>query len=122
VETALRVLSQFRESEIEQLHTALRQHDVRWFQVAVRDSAAVSPIEGVSDLDGVFQRLIHRQRSSRNPIRERLAFEILHNEVCRPLVTTDIVKRAYMGMIQCRNRLCFPLESRLQFRVVRELF
>ena len=56
------------------------QHDVARLQVAMQDAGAVRLVEGAGDLGRVAQRLAERQRPARQPRRQRLAVEVLHDE------------------------------------------
>ena len=114
--------AQLREAEVEQLGAALRQHDVRGLQIAMRDPRAVRLVERVGDLDRDLQRLVERQRTVRSceARRERLALEILHHEIARALVFADVMDRADVRMIQRRNRACFAFEPRAQVGIGRQ--
>jgi hypothetical protein len=67
-----------RESEIEDLHPALREQDVAGLQVAVDDAFFVRGIERVQDLLGQLERPSERHGSAQS-----LALNVLHDEVVR---------------------------------------
>lgn len=54
-------------------------------------------------------------------VRERLALEQLHHEVCDAVVLTDVGHIDYVRMTDARGRLALPEETRPQFLVVRHL-
>ena len=83
-----------RETEIENLHAALGEQDVAGLQVAVDDAFLVRGVERVQDLLGQCERLSERHRSV-----QRLAFDVLHDEV----VGADVVKRTDMRMVHRRD-------------------
>ena len=59
------------------------------------------------DLDGVADR----QRPARHASRERLAFEILHDEVVEIVLVTDVIDPADVRMLETRDRLRLAIES-----------
>jgi hypothetical protein len=44
-------------------------------------------------------------------IRQALTFEKFHDKIVNAVVVTDIIQRAYVGVIQTRNGFCFTLKS-----------
>ena len=52
----------FRQSKVEQLDAALRQHDVSGLQIAMDDALAMGFVERVADLGRVAEHLIDRER------------------------------------------------------------
>ena len=94
------------------------QHDVARLQIAMDDAGAVRAVERVADLDGDRQRVVDRKpRRPAQPVGERLAFEILHDEVVELAVAADVVDRADVRMVQRRDRARFLLEALPRFRV-----
>ena len=63
------------------------------------------------DLDGCRQRLLDRERPLLDPVRERLAVEMLHDDEHRAGVLADVMQRADVGMRQARNRFRLALEA-----------
>ena len=57
------------------------------------------------------QRLLDRERPLLDPVRERLAVEMLHDDEHRAGVLADVMQRADVGMRQARNRLRLALEA-----------
>jgi hypothetical protein len=99
------------EAEVEQLHAGLRQHDVSGLQVPVHDALPVRLVERVGDLRAVAQGLLERQRTLGEALRERVAFEKLHDEVVHVSVPSDVVDRADVGMRELRDRLGLAVET-----------
>ena len=64
------------------------------------DVRAVCVGERVRDLDAEPEDLGCRQRSPRQAIVERLAFEILHDDERLAVVVADVVERADMRVAQ----------------------
>ncbi len=55
------------------------------------------------------------------PLRERLAFQILHHEEINPVLVAGVVERADVGMVQTGDGFCFALEALAQFRAASEM-
>jgi transcription elongation factor GreB len=77
-------------------------------------------VQRTRDVDADAERIGDRQGSPRQPVRERLALEVLHDEEIdftlarRSSVGTkaaDVVQGADVGVIECGNGLCFAIES-----------
>ena len=82
-----------------------RQHDVARLQVAMDDPRAVRLVERVRDLNRERQGLVERHRAfPSQPVRERLAFEILHHQEVDAILVADVVQRADVRMIQRGDR------------------
>ena len=105
------------EPEVEQLGAALGQHDVAGLQVAVDDAGAMRLVERRRDLDRDLQRLVERQRALRQPVGQRLAFEVLHDEKRRALLLADVVERADVRMRELAIGAAFAVEPFAELRV-----
>src|SRR5215472_8433491 len=103
----------FRQPEVQQFCTAGGQHNVPRLQVPVHNPCAMRLIQRIRDLCSVLQHLLQRQRPLLQPLRQRLSFHTLHHQVIHAILTTHIMQRANVRMIQSRNRLGFSLESLL---------
>src|SRR5262249_36548646 len=79
-------------------------------QVPVHDSLAVGLVQSVRDLDPVAQRLLERRRALDQSLRQRLPFQILHDQVLDAVLVADVVERADVRVRELRDRLRFPLE------------
>ncbi len=74
--SGLRRTECLRQAEVEDLDdTGRRDLDVGRLEIAVHDAFLMRRLERVGDLSRVLERLGHRDRSPRDPLRERLAFD-----------------------------------------------
>jgi hypothetical protein len=64
----------------------------------MHDALPVRLVQSIGDLDAIAQRLLERQRTPCQPLRERLAFEVLHDEVLGLAFPAHVVKRADVRM------------------------
>jgi len=87
----------------------------------MRDALAVRFLERVGDRDSDFQRFVERERPAPDPIRERLAFQVLHHEEVDVALLADVVQRADVRVIQRGDRLRFALEPVAPLRIVGEM-
>ena len=111
-----------REAEVEKLRAAGREHDVRGFQVAVDDPRLMGLVQRIGNLDRMPQRALQRQRTFRERRRERLAIEVLHDEIGDAVLLADVVQRADMRVIELRNRPCLAVEPVTKLRIGRQRF
>ncbi len=110
------------EAEVEELRSGLRQHDVPRLQISMDDAGTMGFVERVCDLHGVPQREVEGKCASAESIRERLAFQIPHDQEVDAIVMTDVMERADVRMIEVRDGARFALEPLAERRVGRELF
>ena len=75
------------------------------------DSAAMSDGEAVTDFNAVTQNLRERHGTFGQALGERLAFEILHDEVADAVLRAHIVEVADVGMTQGRDGAGFAIET-----------
>ena len=87
----------------------------------MRNSLAVRLVQRAGNLDRKPQRLIQRQRSLLQPLAQRLAIEVFHDEKIRVLLTADIVEHADVGMIHAGHGARFAFKPLAQFGVAREV-
>src|SRR5262245_29991016 len=86
----------------------------------MNNARMVCRAEGGSDLNGVCERLIERQKTLLQPVGQRLALEELHDEKRRAAFLTDLVRRADVRMLELRERTGFAVEALSEVRVERE--
>ena len=115
------LLLQFREAEVEQLGATLGQHDVAGFQIAMRDALAVRLLQGVGDRNRHLQPFVERQRPTREPRRQRVAFQILHDQEVGLAFPSDVKERADVRMVQPGDGLRLAFEPMLSFGIVRQV-
>src|SRR5688572_28294617 len=77
----------------------------------MNDPLTMGMIERVGHLDGVIQHLTQWKRSSRQPLRDRLAIEIFHDKVRKAVLVSHIVDDTNVRVVEGRNRLRLPLET-----------
>ena len=118
--TEIRVPAQFREPEIEQLHAARREHDVRGLQIPVHDAVAMRVVERAGDLHRIRKCLVHRHSPGRQSGGECFAAEILHHEEIDLVLTPDVVQRADVWVGECGHRPGFAREPRAHRRIYRD--
>ena len=85
------------------------------------DASAVRAGERITNLDRQRERFVDREpRRSMQPVRERLAFEILENQVVELPVPADVVDGTDVRIVQRGNHTRFVLEALPRFRIIRE--
>ncbi len=122
VGAALPRVENLRESQVEDLHPALRRDlDVGGLQVAVNDAALVRGLQRLRDLPADSQRVDERHGAVRDPLRERFARHQLHHDELGAVRFLEPVDRGDAGMVESREHARLPLEPRQSRRVAREL-
>jgi hypothetical protein len=76
--------------------------------------------ERSSDFDGKGQRCVERQRPPLQTLGQAFAFQILQDKEIDSILSSDIVKRADVRMIQAGNSPRLSLQPLPQLRVSRE--
>ena len=72
---------ELREAEVEHLHDAVRRDlDVRGLQIAMDDALLMRGFERLADLARDRQRFLERNRTTRDPIGERVALDQFEDE------------------------------------------
>ena len=84
------------------------------------DAALVRGVQGLRDLTRDRERVSERQRTLRDPFRQRLALDELEHQCGAAIDVLEAVDRADVGMIQRRQHPRFALEAREAFRIARE--
>ncbi len=102
---------QLREPEVEELHARRREHDVARFDIPVHDAMPVGERDCVGERGRVPQRVGHRQRALQQPIGQRFALEILHDEELHVFLEPHVVERADVRMVQRGDRAHLALEA-----------
>src|SRR5439155_5017087 len=87
-----------REPEVEDLHAAARDEDVRRLDVAVDDTARVHGLERVEYRDGDLRRLARRHRAARDAVGEGFAVDELHRDEQLAAGFADLVEMADGGV------------------------
>ena len=113
--------SQLGETEVQHLHTAIgAELDVGRLQVPVNDAAVVGGFKRLRNLARDRQRLVKGHRSLLDAIRERGAFDELHDE--RPGRTSllEAVDLGDVRMVERCEQLGLALEPRQPLRIAGE--
>ena len=109
---------QLGQAKIQQLRAGFREHNVSGLQIAVSHTLTVRLVKRVRDLDSISEPFFQRQRPLLETFGECLAFEKLHHHEIGFVLVPDVVKRAYVGMIQAGNNPSFALETLAPLRVI----
>src|ERR1700722_2605475 len=99
---------------------ALRDKNIRRFDVTVDDSLRVRRIQRVCNLNPQVQRLIDWHWLAGNAAPQVLTVEELHGNEVVTVVLVDFVDDANVWMVQGGGCLCFTLEAAQSLRVRRE--
>ena len=75
------------------------------------DAGAVRLVEGEADLRAEAQRLIDRQRSLREPVRQALSLDQLHGDKAYAAGILEPVNRRDVHVVEGSKKLCFALEA-----------
>ena len=105
------------ETKIHELGTALGEHDVAGFQVAVNNAGAMRFDQRVGHLGCDFQDFVGRERLAGKAGVEGLALQILHDEEVDVALRTDVIKDTNIGMLQTGNGFGFALKAGAEFRI-----
>ena len=107
------------QTEVEHLDGAVRRHlDICGLQIAVNDAALVGGIEGIGDLTRDVHRLFHRHGASRQPIRECVALDELHDQRVRRGRFLEAVDVRDVRVIQRGEHLSLAAEAREAIGIV----
>jgi hypothetical protein len=87
------------------------------------DAGAVRAVERIGDLDGDLERVAERQtrtaglRRPRESVGQRLAIQVLHDEIRGAPVVADVVERTNVRMRELRDRARLTIESLTKARI-----
>ena len=115
----LRRLQFARESEVEELHAKTGEENVRRFQIAMNEAAAVQRVERGQDGQRDANRFRERNGAAPEPFGERLAVEQLHDEKRRSVGVADVEELADVRMRQTGRGARFAHEAFANRRVAR---
>ena len=91
------------------------------FKIAVNDPASMCLVERAGDFNAVLQDLIEWQGADAQAVLERLAIEVLHDQIVEPVLTPDVVEHADMRVAETGNGARFPFEPLPAGRIVRDV-
>jgi hypothetical protein len=78
------------------------------------DSLGMRGLQRARDLDGILQQLGNRQSALFEPLRQRLAFQKLHDEIIDLALATDVMQRADVRMVERRDGFGLALQALAQ--------
>ena len=87
----------------------------------MHDALAMGLFQSVRDLDPVAERFLEWQGALLQSVGEGLPFEVLHHQEVHALLSSDVVKRADVRMVQTGDRARFTLEALSHGDVVGEM-
>ena len=85
----------------------------------MNDAVTMGAIERIGDFDGRSQQEVRGERPALEPLRERLALEILHHQKVDLVVTADVVQGTDVRVIELRDCSGFLFEPAASIRVLR---
>jgi hypothetical protein len=97
---------------------ARRNHDVGGLQIAVCHALTVRLVERVGDLRRQLERLADRQRAALQPVGERFALQVFHDQKVGLVFAADVVEHADVRVVQRRDRPRLALEALSHFGVI----
>src|SRR6185295_20301135 len=103
----LLILLELTEAEIDDLDAGTGEQNVARFEVAMDDTPMVRVGERRRNFDGVTDELGKRNRSLRDPRRERPALEKLHHQEVDAGIVSDVVDGADPRMIELGDETPF---------------
>lgn len=77
--------------------------------------------QAIADVDGTLQELRQRKRSFFETIGQRLASQVLHDDVADVVLRADVIKRTDVGVTQRRDGARFTIETLFRFRILRDV-
>ena len=83
----------------------------------MHDARGVRGRQRLADLPGVPDGPVDRQPALRQPLGQRLAFEVLHHQEIDAVVVADVEQRADVGMAERRDGPGFAREALLRLGV-----
>src|SRR5271169_4242455 len=96
---------------------ALGDENVGGLDVAVDDSFAVGGIERVGNLNGDVEYGLSVQRAAGDAVLQRRPVQKLHGDERLPVLLTDVIDRADVGVTEGGRSLCLALEASQSLRV-----
>ena len=107
-------LQGLRQPEVQHLDSAVVAHlDVRRLEIAMDDALLVRRLERLGDLVGDWQRLVERNRATRDALRQIVALDQFHHErAVTPPALLQAVDCSDVRMVQRGEDFRFALEAR----------
>ena len=99
-----------RQAKVQELGAALGQHDVRGLKIAMRDPQLVRFGQRARNLCRVSQSLLRRQRPPDEPLFQRFAFQVLHDQKIHAVLMANVMEAADVRMREFGNCLGFAFQ------------
>src|SRR5215831_15293034 len=116
------LLSLSRQAKVQHFNvTVLAQHHVFRFHIAMDYAGLMRRLQGASNLNCSFQRVIDRQWTRFDPFAQSQSINVLSRNEWRRVVMIDLVDSENVWMVQPRGGAGFLDETTHPRRVVREL-
>src|SRR4029077_7055915 len=114
---------QLGQAEIEDLGLpAQRDEDICRLDIAMHDSARMGCVERIRNLDGDIEQLIHLERTARDAVLERLAFQQSHGDERNIFESINLVNGADMRMVQSGSGARLALKALNRLGIAGETF
>ena len=114
-------IESLRQTEIEHFHGAVSPYlDVRGLQVTMDDAPLVRGFESLGDLARDRKRLIQRNRTTGDALREVVTLDQFHHEGSQAPAFFEPVDRGDVRMIERGEHFRFALKTRETIRVRRD--
>jgi hypothetical protein len=84
----------------------------------MNDTLTVGLVQRVGDLDAMSQRLLHREWTLLQAVRERLPLQLFHDQEVDVALVPDVVQHADVRVVEGGNRPRLALEALAQGGVV----
>ena len=94
------------------------QEQVRRLDVAVNETVPMKSFQGTENHQGGLDGFAERKRLPGEPVGERFALQVLHDEEIKAVLPADVVEGADVRMVQTRSRPGLALESLSQVGIV----
>ena len=108
------------QAEVENLGvSALGHENVCGLDVAVDDSFRVGCIERIGNLDGEREDQLCFHWPACDAVLQRQAVQKLHDDEWLPVLLSDFMDGADVGMVECGGCLCFALKTGECLRIFR---
>src|SRR5580692_10571303 len=111
--------SKFCQTKIEDLGlTSLRDKNIRRLDVAMHNSAGMSRIESIRNLNPQLEQLRNLQRTPLNHVLQGPAVQILHGNKRFAILLPNVIDGANVRMVESRSRLRLALKAAKSLRIL----
>ena len=102
-----------RQPQIENFHIPIQVHQqIRWFNIAMDQIAFMGMLQACQSLNRVIHGRRERERAMLfHHSRDVLAFDILHDQIVRIAILSDVIDPNDIAVIESRRRTSFTIET-----------